>query len=93
MIESRETRLNASSPETSRRLRTAVTGAGRGRRAATYGDGELMSTGKVPSQVSIEEPRYGSAMRAQQPRGLESELGGSFDRLVRLVRISLYQKR
>ncbi len=54
-------------------------------------NGELLSTGKVPSQVSIEEAQ--AAARQCVLNGLavlKAELGGSFDRLVRLVRIGAF---
>ena len=54
-------------------------------------DGELMSTGKVPSQVSIEDAQ--DAARQCVLNGLavlKAELGGSLERLVRLVRIGAF---
>ena len=54
-------------------------------------DGEIMSAGKVPSQVSIEEAQ--DAARQCVLNGLavlKAELGGSFDSLVRLVRIGAF---
>ena len=54
-------------------------------------DGELMSTGKVPSQVSIEDAQ--DAARQCVLNGLavlKAELGGSLKRLVRLVRIGAF---
>jgi len=54
-------------------------------------NGELLSTGKVPSQVSIEDAQ--AAARQCVLNGLavlKAELGGSFDRLVRLVRVGAF---
>ena len=54
-------------------------------------NGELMSTGKVPSQVSVEDAQ--AAARQCVLNGLavlKAELGDSFDRLIRLVRIGAF---
>lgn len=54
-------------------------------------NGELMSTGKVPSQVSVEDAQ--AAARQCVINGLavlKAELGDSFDRLIRLVRIGAF---
>jgi len=54
-------------------------------------NGKLLCTGKVPSQVSIETAQ--DAARQCVLNGLavlKAELGGSFDRLVRVVRIGAF---
>lgn len=54
-------------------------------------NGELISTGKIPSQVSIEEAQ--AAARQCVLNGLavlKAELGGDLSRLVRLVRIGAF---
>jgi len=54
-------------------------------------NGKLLCTGKVPSQVSIETAQ--NAARQCVLNGLavlKAELGGSFDRLVRVVRIGTF---
>lgn len=54
-------------------------------------NGELMSSGKVPSQVSVEDAQ--AAARQCVLNGLavlKAELGDSFDRLIRLVRIGAF---
>lgn len=54
-------------------------------------NGELMSTGKIPSQVSIEDAQ--AAARQCVLNGLavlKAELGGDLSRLVRVVRIGAF---
>ncbi len=54
-------------------------------------DGALMSEGKIPSQVSIDDAQ--AAARQCVLNGLavlKAELGGSLDRLIRVVRIGAF---
>ena len=54
-------------------------------------DGELMSTGKVPSQVSIEDAQDAARKCVLNSLAvLKAELGGSLERLARLVRIGAF---
>jgi enamine deaminase RidA (YjgF/YER057c/UK114 family) len=54
-------------------------------------NGELVSTGKVPSQVSIEDAQAAARQCVLNALAiLKAELGGDLDRLIRVVRIGAF---
>ncbi len=54
-------------------------------------EGSLSVAGKVPSQVSVEEAQEGARICLLNALAvLKAELGGSFDRLVRAVRVGAF---
>ena len=95
-IESKLEELGLSLPEAAKPVAAYVPAVSSGSQVIISGqiplrNGELMSTGKVPAQVSLEDAQAAAQQCVLNGlAALKAELGDSLDRLVRVVRIGVY---